>query len=297
MSELGEALKAAREEKGLSLDDVQEITKIQKRYLIAIENGDFDRLPGHFYTRAFIKSYAEAVGLDPKELFNQYASELPRSEIDAEPTPSRMQTRAVKSTDSKLLATLPKIIIIAVVLAVLIGVWIGVQKLMATGNAERTDQPNSGVVIKDSGDIGDGKHKGAKTSTTGSETKKQNDQQNQSEQDKPKITLEQSSGNTSRYTITNTDHFVLDIEAKDGGNAWITAAKNDANGERLYYAMVSKGVQGQPDQSFHKDLTDVGTVYVKVGNVPNTIIKINGQPFEFPDNGTVQTLYFTFKKP
>ena len=61
MTELGKILKEAREAKGLSLDDLQQITKIQKRYLIGIEEGNYDMMPGKFYVRAFIKQYAEAV--------------------------------------------------------------------------------------------------------------------------------------------------------------------------------------------------------------------------------------------
>lgn len=68
MSELGQQLKEARLQKGLSLDDVQEMTKIRKRYLEAIETGDYKVLPGSFYVRAFIKTYAETVGLNPDEI-------------------------------------------------------------------------------------------------------------------------------------------------------------------------------------------------------------------------------------
>lgn len=67
MSELGRHLKEARLQKGMSLDDVQEVTKIRKKYLEAIEAGDYKVLPGSFYVRAFIKTYAEAVGVNPDE--------------------------------------------------------------------------------------------------------------------------------------------------------------------------------------------------------------------------------------
>jgi cytoskeletal protein RodZ len=77
VSELGQVLQRAREEKGISLDDIQRITKIQRRYLEAIERGHFHVLPGHFYARAFIKSYAEAVGLDPNHIMSHFQSDLP----------------------------------------------------------------------------------------------------------------------------------------------------------------------------------------------------------------------------
>ncbi|GEK32498.1 helix-turn-helix domain-containing protein [Kurthia sibirica] len=81
MTELGICLKEARIGKGYSLDDLQEKTKIQKRYLSAIEEGNYSVMPGTFYVRAFIKQYAEAVDLDANELFETYKSELPTNKV------------------------------------------------------------------------------------------------------------------------------------------------------------------------------------------------------------------------
>ncbi|APG69668.1 XRE family transcriptional regulator [Lactobacillus delbrueckii subsp. lactis] len=76
MSGIGEQLRKAREAKGLSISDIEKATKIQSRYLEAIENNDFDKLPGDFYVRAFIRQYAQIVGLDGKELLSQYQGEV-----------------------------------------------------------------------------------------------------------------------------------------------------------------------------------------------------------------------------
>ena len=51
--EIGHMLKEEREAQQLTLDDIQEMTKIQKRYLQAIEDNNFSSLPGRFYARAF----------------------------------------------------------------------------------------------------------------------------------------------------------------------------------------------------------------------------------------------------
>lgn len=72
MEELGRELKAVREEKGISLDEISRETKISRRHLEAIEAGDFDKLPGPVYARAFLRHYAKAVGLDPEYVIEQY---------------------------------------------------------------------------------------------------------------------------------------------------------------------------------------------------------------------------------
>lgn len=101
MSELGEVLKKAREEKGLSLDDIQEVTKIRKRYLEALENSEYNVLPGKFYIRAFIKNYAEAVGLDSDEVLRYYLDEVPETETyTSEVIPAR-KPRRMRSAPSE----------------------------------------------------------------------------------------------------------------------------------------------------------------------------------------------------
>ena len=70
--ELGSLLKKARQEKGLTLADIQEETKIRKKYLEAIEENNFDILPGKVYLKVFIKGYAREVGLNYQELLDKY---------------------------------------------------------------------------------------------------------------------------------------------------------------------------------------------------------------------------------
>src|SRR6185369_2178998 len=73
---VGERLRAAREEKGLSLEDVAAQTRIPQRHLASIEVGDWDNLPAPTYTVGFAKSYASAVGLDRTEIGNQLREEM-----------------------------------------------------------------------------------------------------------------------------------------------------------------------------------------------------------------------------
>lgn len=69
-------LKAAREARGLSLQDVFNATRISRINLSALENYDFDRLPPPVYTRNFIRKYAQAVGVDEKLILDHYEKHM-----------------------------------------------------------------------------------------------------------------------------------------------------------------------------------------------------------------------------
>lgn len=66
--EIGSFLRQARESAGLSLDEVQEKTRIQKNFLSAIEIGDFEKLPSPFYVRSYLRAFANCVKVEPHHL-------------------------------------------------------------------------------------------------------------------------------------------------------------------------------------------------------------------------------------
>ena len=71
MKRFGEELKAARESKNISLQDISKATRINVKFIEAIEAGNHSILP-QTYIRAFIKSYAKSVGLDQEETIARY---------------------------------------------------------------------------------------------------------------------------------------------------------------------------------------------------------------------------------
>src|ERR1700752_1488761 len=73
---VGERLRAAREEKKLSLEDVAAQTRIPQRHLEAIEAADWEKLPAPTSTVGFAKSYAGVVGLDRTEIGDQLREEM-----------------------------------------------------------------------------------------------------------------------------------------------------------------------------------------------------------------------------
>src|SRR5436305_3155506 len=72
----GERLRAAREQKKLSLEDVAAQTRIPQRHLASIETGEWDNLPAPTYTIGFAKNYAAIVGLDRQEIGDQLREEM-----------------------------------------------------------------------------------------------------------------------------------------------------------------------------------------------------------------------------
>ena len=108
---VGERLRAAREEKGLSLEDIAAQTRIPRRHLEAIEGADWDRLPAPTYTIGFARSYASVVGLDRADIADQLRGEMggsratPTAEVFEPADPAR---------------TMPKGLVIGAILAVIV---------------------------------------------------------------------------------------------------------------------------------------------------------------------------------
>ncbi len=68
MPRLGELLEQTRLKRGLSLEDVERDTRIPRKYILALEQEDFSRLPPPVYARGFARAYASYLGLNPREV-------------------------------------------------------------------------------------------------------------------------------------------------------------------------------------------------------------------------------------
>ena len=109
---VGERLRAAREEKGLSLEDIAAQTRIPRRHLESLEQADWDKLPAPTYTTGFAKSYATAVGLDRTEIGEQLRAEMGGTR------PVATTTEVFEPADPA--RTMPKGLVIGAVAAVLL---------------------------------------------------------------------------------------------------------------------------------------------------------------------------------
>ncbi len=84
MRQLGEFLQKERESRGVTLQDISLETKIRLDYLEAIEKGEFDKLPGEFYARTYLRTYAKTIGLSEALVVEKYEEIVSKSEAQGE---------------------------------------------------------------------------------------------------------------------------------------------------------------------------------------------------------------------
>jgi cytoskeletal protein RodZ len=126
---VGERLRAAREEKKLSLEDIAAQTRIPQRHLEAIEASDWERLPAPTYTVGFAKSYAAVVGLDRTEIGDQLREEMGGQRFAAS------QAEVFEPADPA--RTMPKWLVIGAVVGVIVLIalmsWLNSRSLSDSG--------------------------------------------------------------------------------------------------------------------------------------------------------------------
>jgi cytoskeleton protein RodZ len=94
LESLGARLKKEREQRKITLDDVSLSTKIAPRFLVAIEEEQFDQLPGGIFNKGFVRSYARYLGIDENQAVADYVAatttavpESPQGEIPEQKVP------------------------------------------------------------------------------------------------------------------------------------------------------------------------------------------------------------------
>ncbi|PEQ34910.1 helix-turn-helix domain-containing protein [Bacillus cereus] len=287
MTELGQKLTEAREAKGLSIDQLHEITKIQKRHLVAIEEGNYNVLPGTFYARAFIKQYADAVGLNGEELLVEYQSTIPQSEKHDVPqvsTGQKTQETMQKSSSWPIADHMPKILIALLVIAFGVVVWFVIQALTGKDDRQVPNAQSEKIEVQ--------KAKNSPLDTKKDEEKAEEPKKEEPKKEEPKkeepkkeeqkaqpageneIKLVGTDKITSTLEIHNNKALELEITTKDASYIGI---KNEA-GNDIFSGTLQAG------QTQKYDLSTAKEVNLNIGSAPNVEFKLNGQVVTFPLN-------------
>jgi cytoskeletal protein RodZ len=283
LTELGTRLREAREAKGYSLDDLQNMTKIQKRYLMGIEEGNYDMMPGKFYVRAFIKQYAEAVGLDPEMIFQEYPNDIPVTNTSDLPELSRVQSRKpVSQSSSKVMNVIPKILVALFVIGAIFVAWYWMQNQIGDENAGTDNNQEESVNLSESDEVQQPENEGGEgtdestdegsDSGENSETgQPEEETEEPAEEPAQEISVANVSGKETTYELKNTENFNLEISAT--GDTWIGVY--NSKDDQLFNQMMSKG----NTQTF--DLSQDGEAFIIVGNASATTIKVNGEQIKY----------------
>ena len=278
MSDLGALLRKAREQRGYTLDDIQEVTKIRKRYLEAIENGEYKVLPGSFYVRAFVKTYAETVGLDAEEVLRLYQKELPKP-VAADTVPDepiiRKRRRHSQHRDrwGKVTATLMLWMFAILIIAI---VYVYLQQ----NSNKDPEEVDSGRLTTD-------------TSTplpTETVTPSISIPPVSLPPETPSpspvvLTLTETSKSIQYYEVSPAGPHKLELEIT--GKCWVGIYENNSAGKNIYQKNFE---QADTPQTLSFDLDQ--KLYVNIGRADNTTIRIDGVVVE--DNNAAGSNKFVF---
>lgn len=277
---IGKKLRDARLQQNMSLDELQQITKTQKRYLIAIEENDFDSMPGTFYVRAFIRQYASAVGLDGNELVEIYDGIDEPEDIETAIQyttldESRTQLYDENNQTKRFLRSLPAVIFSLIGLAIAIVVF---YITWQDRQANPMIQPPVSEITRESNS----------TSTLSSESSQVSDSSTStsSSSSEPKapteVKFESESGVTVNMSAINvTNPAKLEFNAVTGPcwvGVYIATATNNDNGY-FYQETI------QPGQAKSVEIPAGTTqIVVSLGASEYMEFKLDGQKAEFNPN-------------
>jgi len=146
---LGEKLRLAREQHGISISEVAENTRISPHYIKSIENDDYKPLPGGIFNKGFIKSYARFVGIDENEALQDYADIIAQHQEEPVEEAQRSYRPEVLTDERYSESRAPTIIFAGIILALMTaGILFGVRFLQ-----NRNEQPaaNAATAAANSG--------------------------------------------------------------------------------------------------------------------------------------------------
>lgn len=275
-TKIGQTLRQARLNKNLSLDELQQITKIQRRYLEDIEAGDLESLPGTFYVRAFVRQYAQAVGEDGERLVAildgkaSFEPPLPKRPQPETVKGSRKALHVEESTTSPVIRLLP-VIFFTLVAVTIIGVvvWMTIQD---RNEDSLIKDPGSSVTVEQPKATSSSSSEASKasSSTEASTTKSSAEKQ-------MVITTTSNTDSEANMTITDaTNPLQLDFEST-AGRCWVGVI---VNGGYVYQYTLEVG-----DKQSTTLPENTQNATIVLGASANVAIKAGGQDLVFTEEG------------
>ncbi|MGF2054916.1 helix-turn-helix domain-containing protein [Vagococcus fluvialis] len=279
---IGEKLQKARIDRGLTIGDLQKITKIQRRYLEAIEENDFDAMPSDYYKRTFIRQFAEAVGLNPRPLLRRLDGKPEEEELTntmALSMPvkgSRKSKYNETNTKKSLIASYIPVALLVLVVAAIIGT-IGWAIMLDSEKGPIVPKPNKTTIL-DSGSKLE-----TSTTTEKSETEESTKDSEKTGEKKKEtnISLVSDDGETVVYKLANWEK-PMKVAFKGLDNAAWVGLQNSQTQEIFYQYTI------QPKEELETFVPDeLDSFSIVVGASRNVTIFINGEEIKFNEKTPV----------
>ncbi len=123
MASIGEQLRSARESNNVSLEDAANDVKISKRYLEALEEGNYSVLPAPVYIKGFLSNYAKYLGLDSKSILEQYSKLAIPDDEEIDSSVSKKSKRTQRRVARKRVIMLVIVLMFVILCLVALAYW------------------------------------------------------------------------------------------------------------------------------------------------------------------------------
>lgn len=254
---VGKYLKELRESKGVTLEEIAEETKIQKRYLEDLENDEFESLPGDAYVKGFIRNYSAAMNINSDEVMAIYKRmKTNDTQVEEEFLEKDIVIERAKVKKLNVLVIIILITLFAVGIYMFLAGKISIEKMENKGT---TSVKEENIKMENQQNVEKIKSINENVSENmGIENEKKDEVLNKEE---------------SGITETAISDKIKKIEITIKGDSWLTI--KDGN-EKIFDGLAKAGET--------KIIRSEKPVYVKIGKVSNVAVKFNGELLELKGN-------------
>ncbi len=259
MREIGQVLRQAREERGMTLEQVSSRTMIAKKYLLALEEGDFNLFPGEVYLKGALRKYAAELGLNEEELVSRYggASETEKAEKNQQEhqkpqsrAAAKRKIQSAQAVRSTRRLNKRRFAMILIIFALLLGGIRLITTIIAPAPPLVNDLPP--VIDNGADDI-------------------LPPEPTQPEPELPQARVERDNLDPLKFRVINAD--VIEVVLSFTEHSWVRV---HTNGALLFEGTFTAGES--------RSLTAAESVRVRTGNALGTKMLINGEVIDLPQN-------------
>lgn len=295
MGAFGDRMRREREMRGVTLEEISESTKISKRALRALEEEEFDLLPGGIFNKGFVRAYARYLGIDEEQAVADFvAADGANHEAEEENKfPLKVEDRPAQPPLNPKRSATP-IILALIILAVLAGGWTYWNKHKSQPSAHANDEPQDSTTVAPAGnsptqtpsmnglqtnanEAGTSANSDGKKDSVGPGTQPNSSAPANSSQDSGPDTANSSSNDLTAKQSSTSDASSSDLTSATGQPFTVSIKAN----EDSWISVVADGkpkVEGILNAERERSVTAGKELVLVTGNAGGIEVSYNGKP-------------------